>query len=423
MSPSKPKKSPALQRRKRARPRARARKGARAVENALAALAHEIRTPLTGILAFAELLAASDLNARERAWAAGVKEAAEHLTQLTTIVCDAVRAEAVGLGLRREMFSPRRLAEAVGASLSARAQTSGLRAEVAIAGDLPDQVIGDSVRLRAAIENLIDNAVKFTARGSVMLEALAEPAARNRIRLVFAITDSGIGLTTGEIKKLFRPFAQASEEVSQRYGGTGLGLALVKRLARAMGGDLTVVSKPKSGSTFRLSVVVDTPSREPERKRRGSEALAGRRSGGCAILCAEDNPYGRVLLNTILAELGHRADFIASGEAAVEAATQGGYDLVLMDVALTGIDGIEAARRIRALPSAASRVPIIGISARSAPGDEAKAREAGMNVYLRKPISPAALAEAIATFSGAANAPRIKPPSPPRAPRSAPHRP
>jgi two-component system, sensor histidine kinase len=423
MSPAKPKKSSALRRRKRARPRARARSNARAVENALAALAHEIRTPLTGILAFAELLAASDLNARERTWAAGVKEAAEHLTQLTTIVCDAVRAEAVGLGLRRDTFSPRRLAEAVGASLSARAQTSGLRAEVAIAGDLPDQVIGDSVRLRAAIENLIDNAVKFTARGSVTLEALAEPAARNRVRLIFAITDSGIGLTPVEIKKLFRPFAQASEEVSQLYGGTGLGLALVKRLARAMGGDLTVVSKRNSGSTFRLSVVVDMPSRELERIRKGSRIRPGPRGGEYAILCAEDNPYGRVLLNTILAELGHRADFVASGNDAIEAAMRGGYDLVLMDVALAGIDGLEAARRIRALPSAAGRVPIIGISARSASGDEAKAREAGMNVYLRKPISPAALAEAIAKFSSPANTPRIKPLSPPHAPRSAPHRP
>jgi CheY-like chemotaxis protein len=418
MSPSKPKKSPASRRRKRARPRARARKGgsARAVETALAALAHEVRTPLTGILAFAELLAASDLNARERAWAAGVREAAEHLTQLTTIVCDAVRAEAVGLGLRRESFSPRRLAEAVGASLSARAQTSGLRAEVAIAGDLPDQVIGDSVRLRAAIENLIDNAVKFTARGSVKLEALAEKAARNRVRLIFAVTDSGLGLSPGEIKKLFRPFAQASEAVSQRYGGTGLGLSLVKRLARAMGGDLDVVSKPNSGSTFRLSVVVEMPSMEPERTRKGSGVRAGPRTGR-AILCAEDNPYGRVLLNTILTELGHRVEFVGSGEAAIEAARRGGYDLVLMDVALTGIDGVEAARRIRALPSAASRVPIIGISARSGPGDEAKARTAGMNLYLRKPVSPAALAEAIAKFSGAANTPRIKPPSPPRAPR------
>ena len=423
MSPSKPKKSRGIQRRKRARPRTRARnkalarnsRAARAVETALAALAHEIRTPLTGILAFAELLAASDLNARERKWAAGVKEGAEHLTKLTTIVCDAVRAEAVGLGLQRDTFSPRRLAEAVAASLSARAQTSGLRAEIAIAGDLPDQVIGDAVRLRAAIENLIDNAVKFTARGGVKLEVLAEPATRNRVRLIFAITDSGIGLSAGEIKKLFRPFAQASEAISQRYGGTGLGLILVKRLARAMGGDLTVVSKSGRGSTFRLSVLVETPSMQPERQRRGSRVRGGPRTGGFAILCAEDNPYGRVVLNTILTELGHRAEFVGSGEAAIEAAMRGGYDIVLMDVALSGIDGVEAARRIRALPSGASRVPIIGLSARSGPGDEASARTAGMNLYLRKPVSSAALAEAIGKFS-AASAPRITPPSPRRAP-------
>ena len=156
---------------------------------------------------------------------------------------------------------------------------------------------------------------------------------------------------------MFRPFAQASEAISQRYGGTGLGLILVKRLARAMGGDLTVVSKSGSGSTFRLSVLVETPSMQPERKHRGSRVRGGPRTGGFAILCAEDNPYGRVVLNTILTELGHRAEFVGSGEAAIEAAMRGGYDLVLMDVALTGIDGIEAARRIRALPSAASRVP------------------------------------------------------------------
>jgi signal transduction histidine kinase len=128
--------------------------------------------------------------------------------------------------LRRDAFSPRKLAESVAASLSARAGVSGLTAEVAIAGDLPAQAVGDPVRLRAAIENLTDNAVKFTARGRVRFEVSAERASRGRVRLRFAISDSGIGLTRAEIAKLFRPFAQASRDVSRRYGGTGLGLAL-----------------------------------------------------------------------------------------------------------------------------------------------------------------------------------------------------
>jgi len=151
-----------------------AKKRDTATETALASLAHDIRTPLTGILALAELLAASDLGERERHWANGVKSAAEHLAQLTTIVCDAVRADAAGLALRNDPFSPRRLAETIGASLSARAGTNGLTSDITIARDLPDQVAGDPVRLRAMVENLVDNAVKFTARGGFAFRGLGE---------------------------------------------------------------------------------------------------------------------------------------------------------------------------------------------------------------------------------------------------------
>jgi CheY-like chemotaxis protein len=369
---------------------------ARAVEAALAALAHEIRTPLTGILALAELLSASELGPRERGWAASIKSAAEHLAQLTTIVCDAVRADAVGLTLRREMFSPRRLGEAIAASLSARAATSGLAADISIAGDLPQEVIGDRVRLRAAVENLIDNAVKFTARGGVKFELSAQPVSRDRVKLVFAVTDSGIGLTPQEIRRLFRPFSQASEAVSRRYGGAGLGLALVKRIAKAMGGDLAVTSAPGKGSTFRLTAVaqrMDEAERKAPNQAAKPEAATGR-----SILCVEDNAYGRVVLNTILSELGHRATFVASGEAALDALGRGSYDLVLMDVMLGGIDGLETARRLRALAQGGA-IPIVGISARSAAQDKAAALAAGMNAYLVKPVSPAALAETIAAIA------------------------
>ncbi len=157
----------------------RLRKGRSAApETALASLAHDIRTPLTGILALAELLAASDIGERERRWASGVKSAAEHLAQLTTIVCDAARADAAGLTLRSEAFSPRRLAETIAASLSARAGTNGLTSEISIARDLPERVNGDPVRLRAMIENLVDNAVKFTARGGSAFRGVGEARAR-----------------------------------------------------------------------------------------------------------------------------------------------------------------------------------------------------------------------------------------------------
>src|SRR5215472_9181844 len=201
---------------------------ARAVEATLADIAHEVRTPLTGILALGELLATSELGARERDWATAIKSTAEHLALLTSLIVDAARADAKGLEHGGD-----------------------------ISTTLPEAAIGDALRLRAALENLIDNAVKFTERGSVRLKAAGERGARGKVRLVFTVTDSGIGLTGAEIKRLFRPFAQANEQIARRYGGAGLGLTFVKRIAKAMGGDLTVKSESGRGSRFRMRVTVD----------------------------------------------------------------------------------------------------------------------------------------------------------------------
>jgi len=364
-----------------------------AVEATLAALAHDIRTPLTGILALSELLATSGLGEREHGWATAIKGTAEHLAMLTSLIVDASRAEAKGLTLRRTAFRPRQLAEALSASLTARAGAKDLASEVHVAADLPDIVIGDPLRLRSALENLIDNAVKFTDRGSVRLDVLAERLARGRVRLVFTMTDSGLGLAAVEIKRLFRPFAQANEEIARRFGGAGLGLAFVKRIAKAMRGDLTVMSKPGAGSTFRFTATVDLVKPASAEAEAGSASARAAPARALHILCVEDNPYGRVVLNTILTELGHRADFVGTGEAAVEAAAGKGYDAVLMDVTLPGIDGLEATRRIRA--RIGSGVRVIGVSGRSSAEEAARARAAGMNDYLPKPLSPSALARAL----------------------------
>jgi signal transduction histidine kinase len=140
--------------------------------------------------------------------------------------------------------------------LTVRAETKGLRAVIAIADNVPDSLIGDPVRLRAALENLLDNAVKFTDQGAVELEVRAEPAQAGRVRLHCTVRDSGIGLTSAEIRRLFRPFAQASSEIARRYGGAGLGLSIVKMLAKRMGGDLTVTSTPGSRSAFQFTAVL-----------------------------------------------------------------------------------------------------------------------------------------------------------------------
>ena len=242
------------------RKRARAGSARRQTENALATLAHDIRTPLSAVLALSELLAASDLPARELGWAKAIQSAAEHLSHSTSLVLDGVKTDAAGIVLGNEIFSPRQLAEDVAASLAARADVAGLSARAVIADEVPQAAKGDVVRLRSILENLIDNAVKFTARGEIGFNVTAKPAPRKRVQLIFAVTDSGIGMTPVEIRKLFRPFAQASEDVSRRFGGTGLGLVLVKRLAKAMDGDLTVTSVPGQGSTFTLTVLVALPS-------------------------------------------------------------------------------------------------------------------------------------------------------------------
>jgi CheY-like chemotaxis protein len=169
----------------------------------------------------------------------------------------------------------------------------------------------------------------------------------------------------------------------------------VKRIAEAMGGQLNVTSKPGRGTSFRFDVPVDLVN-APQAGGEGARAAPVR---DLSLLCAEDNPYGRVVMNTILSELGHRVDFVKSGEAAVQAAAHGGYDAVLMDITLSGLDGIEATRRIRALPGKVGQVPVIGISGRTESGDETAARAAGMNFYFTKPVSPGKLAQALATIT------------------------
>jgi len=369
------------------------------VQAALAAFAHEVRTPLTGILAISDLLATSDLGERERRWADTIKAGAEHLASLATLFVDAARtgkgAGKSGSTLRQDLFDLRALARSAGDSLAGRAAAKGLQAQVELSEKLPGLVVGDPVRLRAALENLIDNAVKFTDQGGVALAVTpwrpAKGKTKGRAGVAFAVSDSGIGLTMAEIKRLFRPFTQANVTIASRFGGAGLGLSSVKQLARAMGGDITVAPRRGGGATFTLTISLDATGSPKSRKAKGEaepDAVAALR-----VLSVEDNPFGRVVLNTILTELGHHAEFIGRGEDAVNRLAQGNFDAVLMDMVLPGIDGVEAIRRIRTMPPPLARIPIIGVSGRGE--DEPASREAGADAFLVKPVSPRALATAL----------------------------
>ena len=360
------------------------------VETALAAFAHEVRTPLTGILAISNLLATSDLGERERRWVDTITAGAEHLASLATLFVDAARSGGPGLKVREDFFDLRTLARNAGDSLTGRAAAKGLLSSVEISERLPTFVTGDPVRLRAALENLIDNAAKFTEAGGVGLTVKAMRGPKGSVSIAFAVSDSGIGLTLSEIKRLFRPFSQANVSIASRFGGAGLGLSSVKALARAMGGDIVVAPRPGGGTTFTLSVTL-TRARAPKAAGSGSAADSPPDGGrGLRVLSVEDNPFGRVVLNTILTELGHQAEFIGRGEIAAERIAQGDFDAVLMDMVLPGINGIEAIKRIRKLRAPFGRVAIIGVSGRG--DDEAASRAAGANAFLVKPVSPRALA-------------------------------
>src|SRR6266403_1726100 len=333
------------------------------VEAALAAFAHEVRTPLTGILAISGLLATSDLGERERRWVDTIKAGAEHLASLATLFVDAAKGGNTAAGVRQDFF------------------------------DLPGLVVGDPVRLRAALENLIDNAVKFTETGGVALAAEPMLGQRGKVAVSFAISDSGIGLTLNEIKRLFRPFSQANVSIASRFGGAGLGLSSVKALARAMGGDIVVAPRRGGGTTFTLTVTLSRAKASRAASSNSDAGVAPAAMQGLRVLSVEDNPFGRVVLNTILTELGHQAEFIGRGEAAAERIAQGDFDAVLMDMVLPGIDGIEAIKLIRSLSPPLGRIPIIGVSGRG--DDEAASRAAGADAFLLKPVSPRALATAL----------------------------
>jgi two-component system, sensor histidine kinase len=386
-----------------ARKRAAATPAPGMVEAALAAFAHEVRTPLTGILAISDLLATSDLDERDRRWVDTIKAGAEHLASLATLFVDAARSGGSALAVRQDFFDLRALARNAGDSLAGRAAAKGLQASVEISEKLPAFVIGDPVRLRAALENLIDNAVKFTEQGSVTLKVTPLRGSKGKIGIAFAVSDSGIGLTLAEIKRLFRPFSQANVSIASRFGGAGLGLSSVKQLARAMGGDIVVAQRRGGGTTFTLTVIMSRAEGSLTiMSGAGAVADAANPAPPLRILSVEDNPFGRVVLNAILTELGHQAEFIGRGEAAAERIARGDFDAVLMDMVLPGINGIEAIRQIRKLKPPLGRIAIIGVSGRG--DDEVASREAGADAFLVKPVSPRALATALleATRRGAA---------------------
>ena len=357
----------------------------------LAAMSHEVRTPLNAVIGYAGLLAASDRLAPDlRRHAEHARDAGASLLHVVNDILDFSRVEAGRVEVERRPFA---LASAVDCCLSvARSAAMGRPVEVRqeIDPGLPGWLLGDEGRLRQVLTNLLGNAVKFTPAGSVTLTIRREDGpAGGRCR--FLVADTGIGIPADLRDRVFHRFSQVDGSVTRRYGGTGLGLAICKGLVELMAGSIGFDSELGRGSTFWFTLDLPegaAPAAAPE-----ADVGEVRRA---RLLLVEDVEINQELARIVLEMAGHSVEVVGEGGAAVEACREGGFDLVLMDVQMPGMDGLEATRRIRALPGPAGRVPVVAMTANVLPAEVATFREAGMDDHVGKPFQREALYAAIA---------------------------
>ena len=372
----------------------------------LANVSHEIRTPLNGVIGLADILEDTPLTDEQREYAALLKSSGRHLLALIDDVLDFSKLEAGKLMIREEEFSLREFMEEIFAFGAARASVKGLEFRGIIPPSAPAFVLGDRFRIRQILNNLLDNAVKFTSAGQITLTVSREGAdERGRCTLRFGVADTGIGVPDAAQGQLFAEFSQVDPSLTRQHGGTGLGLAISKELAELMGGEIGVLSPSGlagggSGAEFWFTVrafEIFCPEEDGEPAPSAAEPVASARPDGLKILAAEDNAINRRVIAAILSGAGIEADFVEDGAQAVAAMEKADYDAVLMDVQMPVMDGLEATReiRLRERRRGLSPVPVIALTAHAMPGDREMCMEAGMNEYVSKPIDRRGFLEAL----------------------------
>ena len=356
----------------------------------LAMMSHEIRTPMNGVLGIAELLAATPLDATQAQYVRTIQSSGQTLLAILNDILDFSKIEAGKLELEKTPFQLRSLLDEIKALFGYRIRDGGPQFSWQADADVADALLGDPVRLRQILFNLVSNAFKFTQQGRIDLHVcLAPDQAPGGVLLRFGVRDTGIGLSQEQMGRLFRSFEQADNSTTRKYGGTGLGLAICKRLAEMMGGSIGVQSTLGSGSEFWFTAALALAPQEmalpaPTRDAPEAAAFDAAALGRARILLVDDHPINRMVLGSMLKRLGAgTTDTAENGLEAVEKATATHYDLVLMDIQMPVMDGLEATRVLRQRGFAA---PIIGISAGATEDERQSALDAGATDYVLKPV-------------------------------------
>lgn len=379
--------------------KARAEQASEIKSQFVANMSHEVRTPMNGILGMAELLLRTPLTPEQRDYLETIRSSGESLLTLLNNVLDLSKIEAGRLELDPVSFSPRHCVEEAVRTLEARAIEKGLAIGYSVAPGLDDSYRGDPIRVRQILLNLLGNAIKFTERGRIDVRVEAHEVDPEMAMLQFFVSDTGLGIARDKQESIFEAFEQADKSTTRNYGGTGLGLAICSRLVRIMGGRIWVESEPGRGSTFSFTVRV-----KREASCAGAEQQLHITNGDGAraqlrILLAEDNAVNMKLATRMLEKWGHSVTTAGNGKEAVAHFRAGRFDLILMDVQMPEMDGLEATAVIRSEEkSSGAHVPILAMTAHGQAEDRERCLSAGMDGYVAKPISAAALSDALARF-------------------------
>jgi PAS domain S-box-containing protein len=372
----------------------------RAKSDFLAIMSHEIRTPLNAVVGTAELLAGTPLGPGQRELAELIRGGGEALLKLVNSILDFSKLEAGRLDPEQRPFDLHACLEGALDLVAGQAVQKELALGLRRAPELPRYVVGDVTLLRRVLINLLANAVKFTEQGSVTLEVDTGALPDHEQPCVrFVVRDTGIGIPPDRLAIIFDPFTQADSSTTRRYGGTGLGLAICKQLVELMGGRIEVESAVGTGSSF--TVLLPLPASEaPAAAEARPESGPGAHARRLRVLVAEDNAVNQEVTTLMLASLGYSAQIVPDGAAAVAAVAGRPYDVVLMDVQMPGVDGIEATRRIRAMGGRIHQPRIVAVTANAMRDDRERYLAAGMDDYLDKPVRLAALQAALARVPG-----------------------